>query len=463
MTGYSGFAASSRPTRHLLLALGAAVGLGGCTLAPRDTALEQAKVTAVAAAYEPPVAARQLPALPAPADWRAVLHRAFLANGELEAAYFNWKAALDNVAIASTWPNSMFSPQFGYLFSSGNMTTWNRTSLSGGFDPAVPLQFPIKAQVAGKAALEAAREAGERFRAVKFDLQRRVLMAYWDLALTDEKIRIERENLTILRLLMASAAYRAQAGGPLQDLLRAQVEAQLAENDLANLAADAASQRGALNGLLGRDGTAPLTLPPALPPPRVMVAGDAQLIAVAVDQNPELAGLARQVAGREDALELARLAYLPDILPSFSVAGSISQSITNMFMLPTTLPAIRGAIAQAAAMQRSSEAVLRQITRDRAASFVANLYLMRNAERQTDFYRTRVVPAIAQLLATSRREYAAGTVGFADLIESERTYISVRFMVADSRIAREKRLTDLEALAGADAQMLGRAGAPGHP
>jgi hypothetical protein len=35
-----------------------------------------------------------------------------------------------------------------------------------------------------------------------------------------------------------------------------------------------------------------------------------RLIAVGVDENPELAGLARQVAGRIDAIELARLAYL---------------------------------------------------------------------------------------------------------------------------------------------------------
>src|SRR6516162_2491159 len=55
----------------------------------------------------------------------------------------------------------------------------------------------------------------------------------------------------------------------------------------------------------------------------------ARLIAVAVDENPELAGLARQV-------------------------------------------------------------------KDRAASFVANLYIMRNAERQTELYQTRVVPAAQQ-------------------------------------------------------------------
>src|SRR6516225_1570957 len=115
----------------------------------------------------------------------------------------------------------------------------------------------------------------------------------------------------------------------------------------------------------------------------------ARLIAVAVDENPELAGLARQV-------------------------------------------------------------------KDRAASFVANLYIMRNAERQTELYQTRVVPAAQQLVSSSQNAYAAGAVGFADLIDSERTLISVRRLLAQSQVEREKRLAALEALAGVDIETLGR-------
>ena len=63
-------------------------------------------------------------------------------------------------------------------------------------------------------ALEAAREAAEKFRTVKFDLQRRVLLAYLDLALAEEKVRIQRDNLNLFKLLADSAA----AGGPLQGL-----------------------------------------------------------------------------------------------------------------------------------------------------------------------------------------------------------------------------------------------------
>jgi outer membrane protein, heavy metal efflux system len=162
---------------------------------------------------------------------------------------------------------------------------------------------------------EAAREASEKFRAVKFDLQRRVLLAYLDLALAEEKVRIQRDNMNLLKLVADSAAARSQAGGPLQDLLKALTDTQLAKNELYNLEAEAKSMRGTLNGILARDPGAALVLPPALPPSRPVAADDARLIALAVDQNPELAGLARQVEGRKDAVELARLAFLPILSP----------------------------------------------------------------------------------------------------------------------------------------------------
>jgi outer membrane protein TolC len=379
-----------------------------------------------------------------------------LANGELESAYFEWKAALARIDQAAVWPNSNVALSYSYMFSAGNIKTWNRTTITAGFDPSKTLSLPVKSQAAGKVALEAARERGERFRAVKFELQRKALSTYLDLALTEEKIRIQRDNLNLLQLLVDSASDRAQTGGPQQDLLKATTELQLAQNQLANLEAEAKSTRAMLNGMLARDPAARLQLRATLPAPRPVLTNDAQLIAVAVDQNPELAGLARQVAGRTDAIELARLAYLPDVVPSAGLTGNVSQFIAAMVMLPTTLPAIRGAIAEAEAMERSAEAITRQTKQDRAASFVANLYFMRNAERQTELYRTRLVPAVQQMLSSSRQAYAAGAVGFADLIDSERTYVEVRAMVADARIEREKRLAELEVLAGVDVETLGQ-------
>ena len=151
------------------------LGLNSCVLAPDGTREEHAKLTANSPLFEPPIEKRQLPEVPAQVDWRAALQRAFLANGELESAYFEWKAALTRIVQASTWPNSNVAVSFSYMFSPEKMKFWDRATIGVGFDPSVTLSLPIKIETAGEVALEAARQAAEKFRAIKFDLQRRVL------------------------------------------------------------------------------------------------------------------------------------------------------------------------------------------------------------------------------------------------------------------------------------------------
>ncbi len=446
----------------LALAAVSAALLSGCVLTPRGTGQEKARLNEAGKPFEPPVEKRHLPELSETPTWRETLHRAFLANGDLEAAYFEWKAAIERIDMSATWPNSNLQLGFEYMFSSERMKSWDRTTVTAGFDPSMSLSLPNKVAKAGQAALEGARAAGYRFESAKFDIQRRVLGQYLDLALAEEKIRIQRDNVGLLRLVSESAENRVQAGGPQQDLLKAQIEYRLAENELANLESEARSMRAMLNGMLARDPQAAFRTT-ALPAPRPLAADDAQLIAAGIGRNPELAGLARQVAGRQNALEMARLAYLPDISPTAGFTGSISQFAGAMVMLPTAMPMIRGQVAEARAMLRSTEAMARQAQRDRAAGFVANLYAMRNAERQTQAFEQRILPAAQQALDSSRQSYAAGTVGFVELIDAQRTLLDVRLMIAEARIEREKRLAEMEALAGVDVETLSAIPSPGTP
>lgn len=436
------------------LALGALVAINGCVFTPRGTSEERARADAAGKPFEPPAEQRALPELPAQAAWQDVLHRTLLANGDLEAAYFQWKAALARIPQAAGYPNTNLAPQFSYLFSPGHMKAFDRTTISAGFDPMQNLSFPTKVAQAGKVALEEARAAGKSFEAKKFEIQQKVLTVYLDLALHEEKIRIQRDNVSLLKLLAETAADRVRAGGSQQDLLKAQTNFRLAENELANMESMHLSMRSMLNGMMARDPDAPLGLPPGLPAARPLAVDDARLIAIAVDQNPELAQLARQVAGRKEALELARMQFIPDINPFAGLTGTASQSIGAMLILPTTIPQIRGKIDESRAMLRSADAMLRQARADRAASFIAALYVLRNSERQAKVFEEAIRPRAAEALTSSRQAYATGTGSFIDLIDSQRTLLEVRLMIAEARIEREKRLAELETLAGVDIETL---------
>lgn len=430
--------------------------LSGCALTPSGTKEEQARVEEAGKPYEPRFEERVLPELPPAPSWEDVLHRVFLANGDLEAAYFDWKAAVQRIEIASAYPNSNVTLGYSYTFSSERMKTFDRMTFSAGFDSMENLSFPTKVVQKGKVALDEARASGERFRAAKFDLQRRVLSAWADYTLLAERLRIQHERVSLGRIALGSTRAKVQAGGAPQDLLRAEVALRMAEDATKSTETQLAAARAMLNGMLARDPGAPLGPPHAMPTPRAIPTDDAALLAAAVDQNPELSALAQQVNGRSDALELARLQWIPDINPSVVFSGSVAQAIGAAIVLPTTIKEIEGGIKEAEAMLRGGEAILRQARRDRAGSFVATLVALRNAERQASLFETTVVPLSDRVLATVHQAYSAGSASYLDMIDAQRTLLDARLVIAEARAMREKRLAELEALMGTDVETLGR-------
>jgi len=429
------------------------LALPGCVLAPRDFAAEKERAAAAGAPYQRPFEERALPELPENPTWRDVLQRAFLASGDLEAAYFEWKAALERVNIAAGYPNTNVSIGYEYLFSPGNMKAWDRTTLSVGFDPMQNLSFPTKVLAAGRVALDDARAAGKRFEAAKFDLQRRVLTAYVDYALTAERIRIHHGHAHLLRLAAESARTRVHTGAMQQEVLAADVAHELGDDEVKRMEAELPRMRAMLNALMARPADAPLPAPAALPEPRP-VAADAELLAVAVANNPELAELAAQAAGRADAVELARQQYFPDINPFAGFTGSAEQAVGAMVTLSTTIPQIRASIREAQAMQRATQAMLRQRAADRGAEFAAALVALRDAERRERLFRDRIAPLAELAVRSTRSSYTTGGGRLAEMLEAEGTLLDAQLMFAEARADREKRVAELEALAGVDMEAL---------
>jgi outer membrane protein TolC len=446
-------------TRVAALVAITATAAAGCALVPRGTREERRRLEAAGRPYVASPNARAVPLLPPEPQLHDLLAHAFAANAALEAAYFEWKGAVARIDVAAAYPNTKLSLSFAYLFSGENLKAWDRTTIAVGPDPMQNLAFPTKVLTAGRAALAEARAAGERFAAAKFDLQRRVLVAWTDYALLAEKIRLQDEAVGLARLVADTAARRVEAGGLQRELLRTAVELRLAEDERTRLAAELPQQQAALNALLGRPADAPLAPPRALPAPRPLPADDARLLAVAVEANPELAALAHERDGRREALSLARQQYIPDLNPFAGVTGSMEQMAGVALSLPARLPAVRGAVREARAALAGAEAMLRQGARDRTAAFLATLRALRDAERQTALVRERILPVAEQALQVEVASYATGGGGLGEVLEAAATLVELRTLAAEAAAGRERRLAELEALAGVDVETLAAPGA----
>ena len=445
-------------TKTYLLGLlaSSAMALGGCVLEPPAANAERDRLARAAPPYAAPFEARSLPDLPTQPDWPDVLRRALLANGELEAAYLDWKSAMAGIQIAGQWPNADVALGYQYLFTRESVKGWNQNTLITAFDPSMNVQLPTKVAQAAKVAYQEVRAKAERFRAAKFDLQRKVLLAYHDWAMLAEKARILRENAALLKVVADLADQRVRAGGAQRDLLKAQTEHEMALSDLADVETDLATARAGLNALMARRPNEPLNPPDRLPAPRKIAPDDTRLLAEAMGGNAELAALAEDVAARRQAAELARLGYLPDFTASFSLTGDIEKNLLGMVMLPTTWHRIQGQIDQAAAAEDQAQAMLRQTRCGRWSEFATALYGLRNAERQVALFRQSILPKARQAWETTAQSYAAGLVGLTDVLDTQRTLLTVRLAIAQAQTTREKKLAELEALAGVDIEGLSR-------
>ena len=437
--------------------VGGAVLLSGCVLAPGEAKEEQARLEQAGQPYASTFERRALPEIPAQPTWRDVLRRAFIANGELEGAYFEWAMAVHRIQQAGAYPNSPLSVGFEYMFSDERMKSWDRTTISVGPDAMENLSFPTKVIQSARVATKDAQAAGERFAAAKFAVQRRVLNAWIDYALEAHRVRIGRENVALLKLLNETAAGRVQAGASQQDLLRTEIELRRAENELLTMESQLPQMRAMLNAMIGRAPNGALPPPTDLPQPRAIPSDDSALLALGVAANPGLRALAFETAGRQDALERARMEYIPDINPFAAITGDVEQVVGAMITLPTVIPRIQGMVKEARADLRRVQAMARQTRFDRAAEYVAAIYRLRNAERQAALFEQRILPAARRVLDNARQSYAAGTGMYLDLIEAQRTLLDVQLTVVEAKAAREKALADMEALAGVDVETLAAA------
>lgn len=424
------------------------VFLAGCVLAPQGAKHELGALDRSGRPFERAFEDRGLPELPPEPTAQDILKRALLSNGEVEAAYYEWAKAVHRIEQAGGYPNTPLSLNLSYMLSGGGTNVFDRMTMNIGSDPMENLAFPPKVYQAAKVALDDARAAGRRFIGAKLDVQKKILSAWAEYALLTEKIRVQEETVSLLKLISDTAVSRVQAGAPQQDLIRVETEYRLAQDELKTLESRLPQQRAVLNAMMARKPDDPLSPPKEIASERTVTADDSTLLLLASERNPELSSLAEQVKGREDAVELARLQYLPDFNPFVGFTGSVSQLVGLGLSIPTFLPEVRGKVKESRAELKQMMAMYRQEKLDKAAQVVGALYTLRNSERQADLYEGQILPAARRVLNLSRYSYQADTGSFLELLEAERTFLEVRVGLAEAKASREQSLLDLEALIG---------------
>lgn len=277
-----------------------------CVLRPDGTEAEIDRAVAFVPRYAAPFPERALPELSEAPDVRALVQRAVLANGDLEEAYFAWRAALHEVDVAASWPNgrAMFGLQT--MFDGGGKAWFDRTTFTLGIDAMENLQLPHKTAQAAKVALAKARAAGARFVLQRADLQREVRTRWADYGAMAALRRLMVEEAALRRLEETAASASVRSGGGQAPLLVASTQVARATAEIARMDGELAAMRAELNGVLARPADTPL-LPPATVAAASALPEDVAVGAAVAAANPALLAIGHDVEAAREALARARL------------------------------------------------------------------------------------------------------------------------------------------------------------
>jgi outer membrane protein TolC len=440
------FTSIGRLTTVVLLA-----GLAACTVHPPGEREERATAVQSGKPFEKRIEVREIPRLSENPTPDQLVEYALLSNAELEQHYWEWRSAIEQIPQDGTQTSTL-------NVAAGTSVTRGRTSLGSSTlalsnDPMTDIKWPGKLDAAARQTLENARGMGRRFIKAQYDLRNKVLSTYYDYALSAELIRLEQGNQQLLRTMAAVIEARNRAGSSgQQDVLKASNEVDVSGNDIANMQSQLSSQRAGINALLSRPADAPLPVPTELPASRPLAYADGELVDLAAKQNPELIALADEIRGRGEGIRLAKLQYVPDFNLSI---GTDLMGVTQSLLGQATIPilryeALKAAVAQAEANLRASEAMHRQAGNDLTAQVVADITIIRDADRQLDLFDHTILPRARQVVNVGRSAYETSHASLLDLLDDQRSLIAIERLVAQLRITREKHLAELESITTGD-------------
>lgn len=314
--------------------------------------------------------------------------------------------------------------------------------------------FPDKLRRQGQVAGADVQNAEANYVALRQQLAAQTEAAYDSLlaALRHREDLTESKTLTGDFLTKTRARFEAGTSAKL-DVIKAQVDAALAENQIIANQRDIAVQRDALDRLMNRPVGTPvvpddtLSVPPPLPSLDAMIAATLQ-------SRPELAGLAAERQGAHSATILAREFWLPDI--TFGVARDLtpgappSQFSTGLaFPLPVLFwQHTRGEVSQAEHHERELAASQKDLTAAVLQDLGATYANASTARDQAVYLRDQLIPSAQEAYRAILASYNIGGSSAFDVIDARRTLLDALSQYTDALSAANASRADLERAAG---------------
>ncbi len=417
---------------------GLALLLAGCKGLPVKGEKEaRRQVESVGSSYRPKGEKPVLPVLTTNSSLADFLTYALLNQPKVEAAWFDWLASVERITVQRSLPD----PQLTFQMDIQDVVT----SLM----PGLMMNFPGmgKLRAAGEQAAAASQSGYFAFKAASLESAYDVKRAYYRLYFLEEKIRVNRENLGLLKDLEKLARTQNEVGkATLQDVLRAQIEQSRLQNEILNLEDSreplVAQFKAALG--LGPDEPAP-TIPSRFESTPQEVPAD-KLLETALAENMRLKAMSADVRAAEAAIRLAYKARMPDTSIGLMADAKMNPTLYRPWgtvSIPLWRDKLAAQVAEAQANKRAGEARLTAEQISLAVDVAERAFVLRETTRNLELLEKELLPKQRQSLEVARSAYLGGQVDFLNLTDVEQTLLRFDLDQVEARTQRELSLAEL--------------------
>ena len=386
------------------------------------------------------------------------LKYAALNNPGLEAAFNQWKAALEKVPQETSLPD----PRFNYAYYIEEVETRvgpQRQKLG------ISQTFPWfgKLKLKGNAALEAANAEKEHYEKTKLLLFFRVKSAYYEYYYLGRSVAITKEHIKLLTNLESVARIRFKTGHTSHTaVIQAQVELGKLDDRLRTLVSLREPIVAKLNAALNRPSDASLPWPQTIPIDNPEFT-DKEAFEWLAERNPDLNRLDFLAEKEQFAIKLAGKNYYPNItvgldyvdtdealMPDTPDSGKDPVIAKASVNIPIWYRKYRAAEKEA----RLRHAAVREQRVDTENRLEADLklalYHFRDAARKIALYRDTLIPKANQSLGVAQQGFQAGQVSFISLIDAERLLLEFQLAYERALTDRAKQLAKIETMVNKD-------------
>ncbi|MCB1090865.1 MAG: TolC family protein [Verrucomicrobiae bacterium] len=294
-----------------------------------------------------------------------------------------------------------------------------------------------KLRLRGEVASKEAEAIHHAYEARILMLTRDISIAWYEYAYLGKSTEITRQNLDLLKRLEDTVREKVRAGNDLAPLLRLEVELAKAQDMLQGMEKQRLSQSAALNALLGRESTEPISWPD-LPEPVDRRMDRESLKEELLAGNPELCALQSRIEKAEGTLELSKRSPIPDpmigagifdtgesVMPNQADSGNDPWAIQLSFSIPLWSGKYKAEKREAEAGYEAA----RQSRTDRENTLVAELesalQKLSEIDQRLDLYSDTLLPKAKQAVEVTESSYRADRASLLDVIDSERTQLEI--------------------------------------